>query len=154
MSQLAKRFGFLDQGLDQGGLLKAIHAYLVYCANVGVYSEWHPWVSKLVKLLPNSGMAYLQTFTQEQIQNRLAQAGSEKLVHVGGGDFLTKLLHMHGDQPDYITMRDVFVGCITNIGAGSDTTSVSLSGILYHLIKNPRVLAKVRRFCKFVLVLN
>ena len=41
-------------------------------------------------------------------------------------------------------MYDVLMACRTNIGAGSDTTGISLSAVMYHLCRNPRTLAALR----------
>ncbi len=35
--------------------------------------------------------------------------------------------------------------CSSNVGAGSDTTSISLSAILYYLIQHPEKLRKLRQ---------
>lgn len=59
-------------------------------------------------------------------------------------DFLAKTLRLHRANPEKFPFRDVLSVCVTNIGAGSDTTSVSLSGIMYGLIKNPEALKKVQ----------
>ncbi|KAJ5805942.1 uncharacterized protein N7503_003544, partial [Penicillium pulvis] len=137
---LQKRFGFLDAGADQNGLIAALHSYLVYSARVGVYSEWHPLLSKLVMLLPMSGISHLQAFAEQQIStasNNLGH-GRDDSVKVGqGGSFLTRLLKMHSDDPSKMSKADIFTTCITNIGAGSDTTSVSLTSVMYRLMANP-----------------
>ncbi|KAJ5523622.1 hypothetical protein N7513_013166 [Penicillium frequentans] len=137
---LQKRFGFLDVGTDQNGLIAALHSYLVYSARVGVYSEWHPLLSKLVTLLPMSGISHLQAFAEQQISTASNNLGHEKDVSINvgqGGSFLTRLLKMHSDNPSKLTKADIFTTCITNIGAGSDTTSVSLTSVMYHLMANP-----------------
>ncbi|KEF56776.1 uncharacterized protein A1O9_06966 [Exophiala aquamarina CBS 119918] len=141
---LAKRFGFLDTGRDQGGLLGALHGYLLHCANVGIYHEWHPLVTKLEQMLPGQGMSYLTGFTQKEITERLNATKRDIESSKEGADFLSKLLKMHSDDPAKITMAEVFLGCLTNIGAGSDTTSISFAAIMYHLIKNPEVYKKLR----------
>lgn len=41
-------------------------------------------------------------------------------------------------------MSDVFMTCMTNIGAGSDTTGISLSSVIYHLCKNPEAMRTLR----------
>lgn len=43
-----------------------------------------------------------------------------------------------------MTDRDIFVSIGANIGAGSDTTSITLSAILYHLMKNPETMRRLR----------
>jgi len=60
------------------------------------------------------------------------------------GDFLSKLLRLHADNPEKVSMTDVFMTCMTNIGAGSDTTGLSLSAVLYYLCKNPDAMRKLR----------
>lgn len=60
-------------------------------------------------------------------------------------DFLTKVLRLHEEQPQSFGMEDVLMTCSANVVAGSDTTSISLSGIMWGLIKNPEAMEKVRR---------
>ncbi|PSK59404.1 Isotrichodermin C-15 hydroxylase [Elsinoe australis] len=139
MITFAKRFGFLDEGKDMGGLLHALHNYLIYAANVGVYSWLHSYLSGALNWLPGHGMGYLIGFTAENIQERLSKPGSEKRTEQEGDDFLSKMLR----EPEKF-QKEMFGTCLTNVGAGSDTTSVSLSGILYHLIKNPDKMTKLR----------
>lgn len=97
-------------------------------------------------LLPASGMSHLQTFAEQQISSASNDLGHEKNSgeKVGlGGSFLTRLLKMQYDNPAKMSNADIFTTCITNIGAGSDTTSVSLTSVMYHLMKNPSKYAKV-----------
>lgn len=124
-----------------------MHQYLFYCANVGVYSEWHPIIYKIMSLLPQkAGGAYLRDFTQRELQKRVERmrTGAEKSSKSEGGDFLSKALSLHAADPAKFTMEDVFIACMTNIGAGSDTTSISLSAIVFQLMRDPRCLDKVR----------
>jgi len=140
---LNKRFGFLDAGTDQNSLLSALHSYLFYAANVGVYSEWHPILARIVALLPSSGIAHLQSFTTGQIMAGQANYSHEEKKQPTTPSFLNKLLKMNSDNPNKISLADVFTTCITNIGAGSDTTSISLTALLYYLSINPDICEKV-----------
>jgi len=141
---VGKRFGFLDEGKDVGGIISAIDAYLAYTANVGVYSEWHPFITSMMqKLAPGKGRGSMVEFAQEQIDRR-KQDGSSPHELDGTGDFLSIYLALNKKDPDYFTEQDLFAGCITNIGAGSDTTSISLSSVLYNLCRHPEVLQKLR----------
>ena len=60
------------------------------------------------------------------------------------GHFLFKLLRLHANDPDKVTMTDVFLTCMTNIEAGSDPMGISPSAVLYYLCKNPNAMRKLR----------
>jgi cytochrome P450 len=123
--------------------MAAIHKYLIHCANVGVYPEFHRPISKLMSLIRGSkGRSATVQFTQSQLQERLSKMDVDKID--SKGDFLSKLLKLHADNPEKITMSDVFMACMTNIGAGSDTTGISLSAVIYFLCKNPDAMRKLR----------
>ena len=124
----------------------------MYGANVGVYSEWHPIASKIVDHLPGAGMSHLFQFTAECMQERAAATvDKKKSGSASDNSFLSQVLRMHSEEPEKVTMVDVFTICLTNIGAGSDTTSISLSAILLNLIQNPETLQRV---CEHVDILD
>lgn len=145
---VGRRFGFLDQGKDISGIMGAIEQYLWYISHVGVYSELHPFLYRLQTRLSTKskgvGAAAITDFTARQLAERISVAGDED-KKAGQGDFLSKLLKLHRENPEKVSMRDVRVACETNIGAGSDTTGISLSSVMYHLYTHPVVLAKLRK---------
>jgi cytochrome P450 len=123
--------------------MRDIHKYLIHVSHVGVYSELHRPISKLMSLFRNSkGISAIAQFTQSQLQERLSKMDVENID--AKGDFLSKLLRLHADNPEKITMNDVFMTCMTNIGAGSDTTGISLNAVIYYLCKNPEAMRKLR----------
>ena len=133
----------MENGSDQKGLLEALHAYIIYCANVGIYAEVHWYLFKLMTLLPESGMAYLTNFVQSQINEYMAK-DSVRSSNSDRQCFLSKLVEMRMASPETYTYEVIFTACLTNIGAGSDTTSLSLTAILYYLFTNADKLHKVR----------
>ena len=131
----------MDEGDDEG-LFAALHSYLLYIARVGIYHEWHALISWVKSKLPASGRSHLAEFSQAQVVETISEAKeNEKLA--GRKDFVAKLLRMHWDDPAAFPMAKVYATAITNVGAGSDTTSVSLSSIMYCLMRRPDCYQKV-----------
>ena len=87
------------------------------------------------KLAP-SGRNFFVDFAGAQVAETTKEASdNEKLG--GRKDFVAKLLRMHWEDPVAFPMPKVYATAVTNVGAGSDTTSVSLSGIMYGLMRRP-----------------
>lgn len=140
--KLNKRFGFLDSGTDQNSLIKSLNSYLVYASQVGIFHELHPLLSRVLSLLPSNGIAHLGAFVVQQISEGQTRFKEESLDD-SLDPFLKRLLEMHSKNPDKVSSADIFTTCITNIGAGSDTTSISLAAILYNICQYPNVYQKV-----------
>ncbi|QKX61811.1 uncharacterized protein TRUGW13939_08967 [Talaromyces rugulosus] len=139
---VGKRFGFLDKGEDTLGIFPSLHGYLKYCATMGVYSEFHSLIYNIINTVSSGGIGEIVQFSKREIDKRLlieAQGKSEI-----DRDMLSEVLQLHEANPQRVTMIDIMSICVTNIGAGSDTTSISLTSVLYHLIRNPLCLEKLR----------
>ncbi|ETS80072.1 hypothetical protein PFICI_07601 [Pestalotiopsis fici W106-1] len=140
---LGKSLGLLPDGRDRNGLFKSLHDYLKYCAAVGIFSELHRLCWWILTKLPQSGLVHVANFTAQQISQR-SKYHDEKGVE-WSDDFLSKATRLNQLDPNRFPHSAVFTTCITNIGAGSDTTSISLSGILNGLMHNPSATSKLRR---------
>lgn len=151
----SKRFGFLDRGEDVDGIMQALDSSMPYSTLVGIYAWMHPYLYPLLQRIPGSGAAgrqKLMDFTQTNKETREAQRrtwdlegkGVEERPQGTPEDFLDKLLDMKKDQQKGVTDHHCFILGLSNIIAGSDTTAVSLSSVLYHLIKTPRAMQKLR----------
>ncbi|EKG19639.1 Cytochrome P450, partial [Macrophomina phaseolina MS6] len=82
-------------------------------------------------------------FAVKQVRERLeSQTPTEKRIE--GRDFLERLLLLHDEEPQKVSLLDVTTVIWGNVAAGSDTTSITLTGILWNLFKNPRVLENLR----------
>lgn len=57
---------------------------------------------------------------------------------------MTKILTAHSDDPEKVTKGDLITMCQSNIGAGSDTTAITLSAILYNLLIHPSTWTRLR----------
>lgn len=57
---------------------------------------------------------------------------------------MTKMIRAHRQDPDKVGDHHLFMMAQSNVIAGFDTTAISLSATIYLLMKNPRVLEKLR----------
>ena len=144
---VAKRFGFLDAGEDISGMMSAIDDYLNYLTHVGVFSEFHSTLYGLLSHFTkeDTGMSAIGAFAQAQLSKRKFETSRSEKSSSNQGDFITKLLQLHEADPSKVDMKDVFSTLLTNIGAGSDTTSISLGSVIYHLCRYPYAMENLRK---------
>ena len=158
MITYSRRLGFLDVGEDVGNFLKDLHGNLFYNTVAGIYAEIHPLIFNVTSLLSRYGLVRetprmsIGRFTADLIAEKRAQRASVEKADVSGEimdesapkDFLSKFLDSNEEDPSRFTERDINVGLIGNVIAGSDTTGAALAATLYCLLKNPSALAKLR----------
>ena len=144
----ARRLGFLDRGDDIGGVIAAIEDTLLYSTLIGIFPSLHQWLSVIKNYLAGAkgaGRVFLLRFTKDVISKSQATPKSVAADESPeAADFLTKFLAKHTADPDTFTNYHVLAGCTANMAAGSDTTAISLSAVLYYLLKNPTCLRKLR----------
>lgn len=133
--QVSKRFGFLDAGKDPLKIISGLDDFLVYAGRVGVYPETHPIFFKLVSMLGANGFSHAAKFAADQVK--------AYKKNVEGETFLAKAIRIHQEQPHKISENDIFGICLMNVIAGSDTSSISLTSVIWRLLKNPHTLEKV-----------
>lgn len=129
----------MEKGYDFNGILQAIHASMTYGSRVGLLPEFHPffaWMARTTK----------QPIPFDTVQDFID--GSVEIRKQGGfptdrEDFLTKLLSLR--KSEKINDLDVATSLGANIAAGSDTTAISLSTVIYHMAKNPAKAGKLRQ---------
>ncbi|CAG5171199.1 uncharacterized protein ALTATR162_LOCUS7291 [Alternaria atra] len=154
MITFSKRLGFLDKGEDIRGILVALEDLLWYATLTGTYSWLHKYLAPIRNFLAGpkgTGRAYVMKFTQECIMEH--QQEHAKGIPVDGAeegkgtsmDFLTKFFKKNADDPKSFSMYHLTVGCVSNMTAGSDTTAISLSAILYYMLKNPQTFETLRQ---------
>lgn len=148
-----RRFGFLDEGKDVNGCMASLESSMVYSSLVGVYDWAHPVLYKIMEKFPGTGAAgraYIMEFVRKHVAEREAQrAQAEKIgepAHSidGTRDFLDQALDAEKDSEKGMTKYNVFMMGVSNVVAGSDTTAVSLSSVLYHLLQHPRAMTLLR----------
>ncbi|PYI33243.1 cytochrome protein [Aspergillus indologenus CBS 114.80] len=150
-----QRFGFLDQGEDIEGAISALQKVMAYSTLIGIYPEWHPRVYEPLSRFTSSGPAG-RSFVMRFVAAKIQQLNEQRKTHpqqdetttttpLKTQDFLEKMALARDKDPEKVTDYHLFMMGNSNIIAGSDTTAISLSAILYHLLRNPATLARLRR---------
>ncbi|KAL0260963.1 hypothetical protein SLS55_004655 [Diplodia seriata] len=133
---VSKRFGFLDAGKDPLGIISGLDGFLTYCGRVGVFPETHLALFTLVSMLGANAFDHIVKFSDDQVH--------AYKQNVEGETFLSKALRIHQEEPRKLSEHDIQGICQMNVVAGSDTSSISLTSILWHLLKNQDALGKLR----------
>jgi cytochrome P450 len=136
---LGRSFGLIEAGHDKDGLLHAIHVAAVsYGSMVGLVPEIHPWYLWFQSVIPiESHWRVMQRVVKREIDARMKGVTTSDRK-----DFLAKCIELNeAGKLDHSTINNVVAG---NIGAGSDTTGISMSAVIYFLMKNPDCLQKLR----------
>lgn len=139
--------GFLDRGDDIDGAIEAVHKVTRYSTMVGIYPEWHPRLFGLLsmfKLSGAGGRTYISKFVQDKIRNHQSKSTDTEAPGIPRTQgFLEKLMLTREKSPEKVTEYHLFIMAQSNVAAGSDTTAISLSSIMWHLLQNPDSLHKL-----------
>ncbi|KAE8365754.1 cytochrome P450 [Aspergillus caelatus] len=148
----SKRFGFLDEGKDIGGMIEANAQLLLYSTAAGHYPSLHQYLYPLLERIPGTGASGLRKITSAvydmiSLRRRLRGNGEKDKSRVdnqaGPQDFLDRIMNAQDADPTKVTNSHIFMLGWGNISAGSDTTGVTLSSILYYLIQNPQTMRRL-----------
>lgn len=150
----SSRFGFLDRGEDVAGIMAALDKNMRYSTMVGVYWRAHKYIFAILERVAGSGATgrpYIMRFIAEKIAARNKEreklgkgsAASQRDID-GPTDFLDKMIDAHEQDPEKVNPYHIFMMGMSNIVAGSDTTGVALTSILYYLLTTPRCMAILR----------
>lgn len=115
---------------------------MFYSSVVGLFSSLHQILLSCIAATSREvkGTAFIDAYTIDLMEAQV----QEKRPDSGPPDFLTKFLTTQKESPEKMTNRDILTSIGSNMAAGSDTTSITLSAIMYNLIKNPEKMSKLR----------
>ncbi|KAF5672008.1 cytochrome P450 monooxygenase [Fusarium heterosporum] len=133
MITYSTRLGFLDHGVDIAGVMESLERFLAYASVIGVYSWLHPLLFHLRNSL---------TGNKHQAKPKNLDLEDEDSQRM---DFLSKYVARHRKDPSTYNDGYVLSGCASNMTAGSDTTGISLSAIMYFLMTSPKIADKLRQ---------
>lgn len=145
MMQMSQTFGFLESGHDVGDSIAALDDANSYATIVGLFPWFHTLTSKLFKwpMLMVPALASLVNMIDETVYSYQKDYEKTKLNEQGQQNFIAKLVSMQRDNAK-LTTNEIKESGMANIFAGSDTTSITLSAILYELCAHLDVLEKLR----------
>lgn len=127
--------GFIQRGSDIDGAINELDRFQTYGAVIGQMPFLH-------KILRQNRIAYRfdksTGFFPRIALGRIQQR--QKEVDVEHNDFLTRFLKAAKQSPDIVDPPMLVNYTLNNIIAGSDTTGISLSAVVYYVIKTPHVL--------------
>jgi cytochrome P450 len=147
----AKKLGFLQEGRDIDGMIKAIQGMLVYASLCGQIPEMHKILlgNPLFPIFVPSMESWNQVvqFTLKAINSRasLRRDGEIDQDDTGEGkDMLSRWMAIHRADPEKFSTTNAIVHLSGNVFAGSDTTAIALRAILYFLMRDPDIMAKAQ----------
>lgn len=146
----SKRHGFLEENRDIDGIIKYLAGLFDYVAPIGqiplldllfLKNPFYLLASKYG--LVDSTMPVAK-FAQARIAERLSSKSSSSLPIHEKPDLLAKFMQAKVDRPEFMTDQLVMTMAVSMAFAGSETTAISLSSILYHLLKSPASLSTLQ----------
>ncbi|KAL7952201.1 cytochrome P450 CYP4/CYP19/CYP26 subfamily protein [Trichoderma compactum] len=141
----SKRYGFLDQGRDDEGMLDAIFNYMKTAAPMTQIPWLDPWFykNKIVHSFRRTpGMSILGVVSKA-IRERL-DSNDDAGTQASGKDFLSRFLEIHRANPDLPPWAST-AWTFSNVIAGSDSVGSVMRTVLYNLVTHPDTLQALQR---------
>lgn len=136
----SKRIGFLERDEDVGGILYSIknNQWLITLGQMPWLDQW--FRKNKYQLKAKAVTSPVVEWTAKRMKERLTGTSTEKSVSDGHGDMLSRFLKAKEAHPEVVDDTRLMSYAQINVTAGSDTVSITLKAIFYHLLKNPATL--------------
>ena len=131
--------------LDVNGIIKALDVAIGAASYTGLFIPLRPLIMKTLHIMGLLGIDALVDFAERNIKmgkSRKALSGAEKIG--SHSPMLNKFLEAKEVTPERFTEWDIMSNVTSNVGAGSDTTAISLSAVFHFIYSNPEALQKLR----------
>ncbi|KAJ4352017.1 uncharacterized protein N0V89_007363 [Didymosphaeria variabile] len=136
----SKPFGFMEQATDVGGMLETAERNMDYQSVIGQMPFLDKWLAKNPRLASKfPAFAATAGFCVERFLERMQKLEQFK----GKPDFMNHFLRAKEEHPTVVTDNEVIAYMIINVLGGADTTSITTKAVVYHVLKNPIVQARL-----------
>ncbi|KAL4942583.1 hypothetical protein BDV06DRAFT_235320 [Aspergillus oleicola] len=139
----SKPFGFVEKGEDINSMMAQLDQANLYSALAEIFPSIHAVVIRFASS-PAQGLSDWVVNVITKRQEKVAKGEHVPRDDHLTDDFLAKYLKTHNRDPDVFTPRHILFGTSQNVFAGSDTTAIALSSIVFHHSANPSCLGKLR----------
>ncbi|KAL4755323.1 cytochrome P450 [Aspergillus terricola var. indicus] len=135
----SQRFGFIEAGKDLGGSIAKSRSLNAYIAAAGYFKWLHdlilgnPLLSKL-NLLPNNHV----------FDTAMAALRRRETNPHTRNDMVEHWKRAFKEHPDRMTLTPLQAAATGTVGAGADTVSAALQSFVYHMLRKPQCLEKLR----------
>ncbi|PYI28241.1 cytochrome P450 [Aspergillus indologenus CBS 114.80] len=154
---LSEKLGFLDQGHDlcvaerkdgstyEVSLREALYPTARKQSLILWNYEWYPTLNRLVNVIP-----YFKRMQQssDHWDNIIWRRGTERLRRYEEGerldDFFQALMEDKNGRANQLEWGEVLAEVNIMMNAGSVTTAIAITNVMYQLLKNPECLQKLR----------
>jgi cytochrome P450 len=139
-----RAFGFVASGQDIGGQMANLRGWLRNRFAIGMV----PWLFPIF-MSPVTGIFSRTSKDEQEDQRKRLQFTADAVKArmdrhpADRRDMLSRFLEAKHPDGTRLSLSEVLLEAGTVVGAGSDTTGISLRAILYYVITNPGVYAKL-----------
>jgi cytochrome P450 len=142
--KFGKRFGFLDKGEDICGMMAGLEGATSIASYLGLYPWLQPLFYFISQHIGSASFEFLHKFIADGVNLAKSTKGPAEEDPDAPATMIGKLLNSQASSSQDLNDEQVGLAAIANIAAGSDTTQIGLSSILFFIYTNPHCLQKLR----------
>ncbi|MCJ1385975.1 hypothetical protein MMC17_009100 [Xylographa soralifera] len=136
----SKRFGFLDEGRDVGDAIKNQWFLTAYLALMGYFPWAHNW------LLANPLIEYLHLQPAMHVFDTTKAAIAARATNFKAHpDMVEQWMRANKEHPERFSKDDILAAGVVTVGAAADTSGAALQAFVYFLMRDPEMLALLRK---------